>query len=344
MSDRRVLVCLACCLMVLLAGGRAHAADKVDVVHFKNGDRVTCEIKNLDKGILDASTDLAGKLSIHWGEVASLESPREFEIELESGTRSYGSFATSPADSMIVAFRDGSTMAFPMIQVVRITPIGASIWSRMDGSVDSGFSFTQANTETHLTLNASVSYRGPQNQLSATLSSQLTTREDVDRQLRSTLTLSGIRMRSDRWFRMAFGQFQQNDELSLELRSVAGGGIGRDIVHTNHRLWSLFGGAVYTYEQFFNEDPDSSAEAAAGVRLDFFTPGHENFDITNSVLSYTNISGRKRFRVEFQNTWSQEFLSDFYWSVNGFDSYDSSPPNENKTNDFGVSFTVGWKF
>jgi hypothetical protein len=45
-----------------------------------------------------------------------------------------------------------------------------------------------------------------------------------------------------------------------------------------------------------------------------------------------------------QSSWSQEFLSDFYWSVNGFDSYDSTPPDENKSNDFGVSFTIGWKF
>ena len=343
MSDRLVMACQAW-FMVLLTGGVARAADKIDVVHLKNGDRITCEIKNLDKGLLEVSTDPAGKLSIHWGDVASLESPREFEIEEESGTRTYGSLAASPADSMIVSFKDGSTTTLPMIQVIRLAPIGASIWSRMDGSVDSGFSFTQANVETHLTLNAAATYRGPRNQLSVTLSSQLTTREDTDRQLRNTLTLTGIRAQADRWFRTAFGQFQQNDELALELRTVAGGGLGRDIVQTNHRQWSTFAGVVYTHEQFTGEEPDNSAEAAVGGTLDFFTPGHENFDITSRLVSYTNISGRKRIRLELQSAWSQEFLSDFYWSFNGFDSYDSSPPDENKTNDFGVSFTIGWKF
>lgn len=343
MSDRR-LVGGAVLVIMTFIGWPAAAADKVDVVHLKNGDRITCEIKNLDKGLLEVSTDPAGKLSIHWGDVASLESPREFEVEEESGTRSYGSLPASPAESMIVSFKDGSTATLPMIQVIRLTPIGASIWSRMDGSVDSGFSFTQANVETHMTLNATAKYRGPQNQLAATLSSQLTTREDTDRQLRNTLSLTGLRFRSNRWFRMAFAQFQQNDELSLELRTVAGGGLGRDIVQTNHRQWSTFAGVVYTREQFVGEEPDNSAEAAVGGTLDFFTPGHENFDFTNSLVSYTNITGNKRLRLELQSAWSQEFLSDFYWSFNGFDSYDSSPPDENKTNDFGVSFTVGWKF
>ena len=79
MSDRLVMACQAC-FMVLLTGGVARAADKIDVVHLKNGDRITCEIKNLDKGLLEVSTDPAGKLSIHWGDVASLESPIVFVL------------------------------------------------------------------------------------------------------------------------------------------------------------------------------------------------------------------------------------------------------------------------
>jgi hypothetical protein len=328
----------------MLAGRPAEPADKIDVVHLKNGDRITCEIKKLERGVLEVSTDAAGTLSIHWGDVASLESPREFEVEVESGNRSYGTLAASPADSMIVAFQDGSTTTTPMLEVVRLVPIGASIWSRVDGSVDSGFSFAQANVETHLTLNATATYRGPRNKFSATLSSQLTSREDVDRQLRNTLTVTGVRYQSNRWFRLAFGQFQQNDELSLELRTVAGGGFGRDVVQTNHRTWSTFAGVVYTHEEFSGEEPDNSAEAAVGGALDFFTPGHENFDISNTIVTYTNITGKKRIRLELQSSWSQEFLSDFYWSFNGFDSYDSTPPDDSKTNDFGISFTLGWKF
>lgn len=45
-----------------------------------------------------------------------------------------------------------------------------------------------------------------------------------------------------------------------------------------------------------------------------------------------------------QSSWRHEFLKDFYWSLNGFDSFDGDPPDDQKTNDFGVSFTLGWEF
>src|SRR2546429_9645895 len=68
---------LAVALVLGLAGSAA-SADKVDVIHFKNGDRLTCEIKNLDRSILTISTDPLGSASVHWGEVADLLSPRQF--------------------------------------------------------------------------------------------------------------------------------------------------------------------------------------------------------------------------------------------------------------------------
>jgi hypothetical protein len=56
------------------------------------------------------------------------------------------------------------------------------------------------------------------------------------------------------------------------------------------------------------------------------------------------VSGRARTRIELQSAWRQEFLADFYWSLNGFESFDSDPPADEKHNDSGVSFTIGWKF
>ncbi len=149
---------------------------------------------------------------------------------------------------------------------------------------------------------------------------------------------------SDHWYTVAWGQFQQNHELSLDLRAIAGAGIGRDFVHTSHRLWSGYGGIAYTHEQYSGEPASQSPEAAVGGQMDFFTPGHEDFKITNSIVSYFNLSGRQRVRLELQSGWRHEFLKNFYWSLNGFDSFDDDPPADRKNNDFGVSITLGWKF
>jgi hypothetical protein len=329
---------------VLLSGPPLAAADKVDVIHLKNGDRITCEIKRLDRSVLAISTDPLGKASVHWGEIADLTSPRKFDVQIVSGEHFFGSLLPSPPGFVVLGLADGSTTTLPLADVIRLAPIGVNVWNRVDGNVDAGFSFTQANLETHWTLNGTATYRSPRFQFNATVASQVTTQENDNSISRNSVGLSGNRSFANRWYSIGWGQFQQNQELSLDLRVVAGAGAGRDLVHTSHRLWSTYAGLAYTHEQFSGESGSQSAEAAVGGQLDFFTPGKEDFKITNSLVSYFNLGGRKRIRLEWQSAWRHEFLGDFYWSLNGFDSFDGDPPADQKTNDFGISFTLGWKF
>ena len=46
----------------------------------------------------------------------------------------------------------------------------------------------------------------------------------------------------------------------------------------------------------------------------------------------------------YQTALRVKIFSDFTFSVNGYDSYDSSPPQDGVTNDYGVSLSLGWKF
>ena len=174
------------------------------------------------------------------------------------------------------AWTTGPRKTLALTDLIRLAPIGASVWSRVDGNVDAGFSFAQANLETHWTVNGAATYRSPRYQLGANVASQLTAREDADATSRNSLNLNATRSLANRWYTLGWGQFQQNQELSLELRAVAGGGVGRDLSHTDHRLWSTYVGLAYTHERFSGEPTDQSAEAAVGGQLDFFTPSHED--------------------------------------------------------------------
>src|SRR5262245_356128 len=166
--------------LVLLLGIPLAAADKMDVINLKNGDRITCEIKGLDQSVLTVSTDPLGNVSVHWGEVANLTSPRQFDVQLSSGEHYLGSMLVSPAGQMVLGLVDGTTTTVALDDVIRLAAIGASAWSRMDGSLDAGFSFTQADLETHYTINGAATYRSPRYQFGSTFASQLTTREDDD--------------------------------------------------------------------------------------------------------------------------------------------------------------------
>jgi hypothetical protein len=318
-------------------------AQKVDVVTLRNGDHLTCEVKKLDKGRLTINTDALDKVTVFWQDVAAVTSPREFEVTVASGDKFYGTLGASPSGDLAITDVLGPQIA-RLDDVTLIVPLGTSIWSRMDGSMDAGLSLAQANRETHYTLNASGLYRSRRYRISGTLASQLTTREDADRTFRNTLTLNGSRLFQDnRWFLTMLGQIQQNEELDLELRTVGGGGVGNAFSQTNHRMVAGYTGLVYTREHFSNEPADNLAEVAVGAQIDFFTAAKHESSLTNSINSYYAL-GRARARLELQSAWRHEFMNDFYFSVNGIESFDSNPPEGQKKNDYTVSLTIGWSF
>ncbi|HMD36686.1 MAG TPA: DUF481 domain-containing protein [Vicinamibacterales bacterium] len=337
--------------LVILIGllvwpARASAGPKVDVVQLRNGDRITCDINELQRGVLSVSTDPLDKVAVHWGEVSMVTSPREFELTLETGRRLYGSLAASTSPGTVVVMPAvGAPEVVPLVTIVDLVPIGRSVWGRMDGNVDVGFSFAQANLETHWTFNGGAKYRGRTWELSSSFASQLTAREDADRTSRNTVSLFGNRLFEDQWFANVLGQIQENEELQLALRTVSGGGVGRFVRRSPHVTLATYGGLVYTRERFVDEPTDNSGEIAVGGQLDAFTTRSNDFTLTNSVVSYFAVTGRARTRVELQTAWRHEFLSDFYWSLNALESFDSSPPSEEaKKNDFSVSLAFGWKF
>jgi len=195
------------------------------------------------------------------------------------------------------------------------------------------------------TFNGGASYRGRTWELSFTAASQLTAREDAAQTSRNTVSLFGNRLFEDRWFASVLGQIQENEELDLDLRTVGGGGVGRFLRRSTHVTLATYGGLVYTRERFVGEPTDNSAEIAAGGQFDAFTTRSNDFTLTNTVVAYFAVTGRARTRVELQTAWRHEFLSDFYWSLNALESFDSSPPSETaKKNDFSVSLALGWKF
>src|SRR5205823_3079694 len=105
--------------------------------------------------VLSISTDPLGNASVHWGEIAGLTSPRSFDVQTTSGVHHYGSLvAAAPGQLTVTGSGPPETLA--MTDVIRLAPIGASIWRRIDGSLDAGFSFAQADLETHYTVNGTA--------------------------------------------------------------------------------------------------------------------------------------------------------------------------------------------
>jgi hypothetical protein len=321
----------------------ASADDKTDVVVMNNGDRITCEIKELARGRLTVSTDPMDTVTVHWGDVVSVTSPKTFEVQVVSGNSFYGSLKPGGAGEIVVVGALGET-SLKLLDVVRISPLNGGFWSRLDGSIGLGFNFAQASEQTQWTLNANAQYRRERYLTQGTLSSQFTAIEGADPTSRNSLTLSTRRFLGPRWFSAGFGQFQQDESLGLNFRSVLGGAGGRYLVQRASMTISVFTGAAYTREQFKGETPANSGEALLGADWEWFTLGNNDTDLSSTFLSYYDITGSSRRRTDFTTSYLQKIVKDLNWSLNLFQTYDSAPPAGQKSSDFGVSVSLGWSF
>ena len=77
----------------VLFPGFAFAAH-TDVIVFDNGDKLTGEVKSLQRGKLNFKTEATGTISIEWENVAFLSSNQNLQVETSAGEHLPGHPAT----------------------------------------------------------------------------------------------------------------------------------------------------------------------------------------------------------------------------------------------------------
>jgi hypothetical protein len=316
---------------------------KVDRVQKTNGDVLTCEVTGLVRGLLTCETDGMGTVTIEWYKIVRLTSPAIFEVELSSGVRYFGALS-SPADFKLAVSGAPIAMVFDFINVVRLVPLDKSFWRQLDGSIDVGYTFTQADQRSQWTLNGIVSRSTRKYFTSFTVNSLLTIEEGGTQQNRNTVAGAVQRKLGQRWFGVLFGQADQNEQLNLDFRGLGGVGFGRRIVQTNRVLLSPYAGVSYTQERFTAEPVQNRLEAALGVRLDWFTFGDYKSDLVFQEQTYFDTKDASKVRVELNTKFKQEIVKDLYWSINLLESFNAAPPAGNKKNDVTLSMSLGWSF
>ena len=335
---------LVVAVLLLASAVTAGAAPKTDVIELVNGDRITCEIRILERGKLTVKTDGLGTISIEWDDIDRLTSNASYDIELASGERRFGSLARSADAKTADIVSSTGVEKIALDRIIRLSPVGRTFWRRLEGSLDGGFSFTQANVQTQWTFHTDVRYRSPTWLSELIGESALTTSEDVDRQSRNSLGLRTRRYVRPLWSLVGLAQLQQNEELSLNLRTVLGGGIGRMLAQSNRFTTGVIAGVSYTQEQYADAEDLSMAEAIGAISVQWFTFDRRATNLGIEAASFYALNGSSRTRLELSTTFKNDIVGDLYWSINGFESYSSQPPPEQKSNDFGVSAAVGWSF
>lgn len=330
-------------LSLLLASAPAMAV-KTDVVVLLNGDRITGEVRELLAGRLRYKTDDMGTLDIEWLKVAELISSTPYEVETVEAQRFVGRL-DALGESTLVVVGDQERHVLPHQDVVRITRLDAGFWKRVEGSFDLGMTYTQADHTSQFNFDFELDQRRPSHLTSIDMSAILTDREDADSTRRYDATISHLGLRKSKWFSQAFAGAQGNEELGLDLRAFAGGGLGRTAIQTNRTL--LRGSAVLlAVEEWPIEGAsEEEIEAALVFSYSFFTFDYPNTKVDVHFSPFYGLSSSGSLRFEGDVSVRRELFKDFYLSVSAYESFDQDPIAATaERNDWGFTTSIGWSF
>ncbi len=321
------------------------ARERTDVIIFKSGDQVTGEIEQMARGLLRVRTNSMGTVYIEWKDIERITSNYLFEVEVSNGDRYYGSILPSDEKQHLDVTGEAGPANLEHMSVVKITQLESKFWQKWDGSLDAGFSFARANRLTTWNLGFEGNYRRPKHLTNVKLDSSFSDQQDAESTTRHTFRLNFNRFFSDRWFVSFPASFQHNQELSLDLRSTGGAGLGRHLIQTNRSDLSMVAGSIFSRENFPDDPSVSSVEALFLLNLQTFTYDFPKIDVNISLGLFPSLTDLGRFRLGFVSEVSYEFFRDFYWKVQMFDDYDSDPQAADaETNDFGIATSIGWTF
>lgn len=333
-----ILVCLMLAGQVL--------AIKTDVVELKNGDKITCEVKNLSNGKLQVSTDDMGKLSIEWDKVQSVRSAAKFEVELQFGSLYFGSLGLSEDPRKVKVTGDSLTYDLFKAFIVRITPIKNTFIDRIDGAVNFGIDYTKASEVLRVNFNGRAHYRTRNRELSFDFTSVTTNQKDKDDTKRIDANLNFTRYLQDRWGWGIVSSAQHNTELGIDLRLSVGGGIGRTFLQNNQfRLRSTL--ALSVTNEWSNGATESRMNLELPLSGNFAMWVYDNpkTDISSKITLFPSLTDIGRYRLELDSKINRELFEDFILTFNIWLSYDNKPPTETEVKtDYGIVLGFGYTF
>ena len=347
MNARRIVLAL-----VLLFAVRVYARDKTDVLVMRNGDRMTCEVKGLDAGVLYVSFDyIDGTASVNWSKVARLESNQLFVVKTAGGAVYSGTLRTAegPADrpvkiEVLAAEKEDVVDRSEIVQMVATSD---RFWQRFNGELGMGVIYSKGNQSTQYSLNSQTAYVRERWNAMASLYSNLSSSNGANASTRNSLNFGGSHLMPwNNWFYSGLGLFLQSSEQGIALQSTIGGGIGRYFKNTNRTSISLVFGPAWQNTDYKQSMVAASHQNVAAALLygqaRFFKFSKTNLDVSLSLLPAVSDPGRVRFNSEA--SYYIKIISNLKWNLSFYGNWDNRPPPGFSGSDYGSSAGLSWTF
>jgi hypothetical protein len=326
----------------------------------KNGDRVTGSVVKKDAATLTVKTVHFGVITMPWNQVESIATDAPLTVVLPGDQAVQGTLATTGQTVRVEAPDGPRTVPLTEITALRnadeqrayerlLNPSWTELWT-ITGSL--GLAGTAGNARTS-TFTVPVAMSRVTNSDRTTAYFNLVRASAVINNV-SAQTAQAVRGGwgysrniTPRLFWNFFNDYEYDRFQNLDLRIVAGTGLGYSVWKSARGRLDLVGGAAWNRESFDPIRPRqpftrNSAEAYWGDDLAFKL--NDRASLTQSYRMFNNLTNTGEYRQNFDFGLNTRLTSWLTWNASFSDRFLSNPVAGRKRNDLiystGLGFTL----
>jgi hypothetical protein len=320
----------------------------------KNGDRLTCEIKSLDRGTLSVKLDYVdGTIAVDWAKVTHLESNQFFVVLTEDGSSYEGTLSSTerpeplPPEIRITQPTGKKVVEVKQSGIVRMDESAEKFQQRFNGALNFGVVYSKGNNATQYSFGTDTDYRRERWGAEGAFNSTLSANSGSTTSTRNQANLMSYRLlRWDNYFYEGLGSFLQSSVQGITLQTTLGGGVGHFFKNTNKASIAVLGGLAWQNTDYKSSAPlagtQSIASGLIAAETKLFKFKKTNLDLTGILLPAISDPGRLRFNVNA--TYYLKLFSNLSWNASFYGSWDNRPPSGLSGSDYGTSSGLSWTF
>ena len=337
--NHRILAFFSKTLVVamLLAGQAANA----DVLVLKNGDRITGDIKRIWDSEISIEPEYSDEFQVDVSAVDYIKSDRDFEIELDDGTKLVARLAGSDSDGNQIVKTADKSVSVPLARLFELDePEKDFDW---ESNVDFSAAVNSGNTDSSNTkLRADTTVKFPDHRHIGEitfLTEDLAGATTQDKQL---FKYDYNWLFRDPWFFSTQLSFERDPIIELDQRVILSAGIGRDIWNTPRKSLSVQWGAGAQTEEIGQVTTESAVVTwSLRYRQDFFGDDLELYH-NNSITA--NISGRTNTSYKTTTGLRYEITDLLYANLSVDFDYETNPVETAESEDIALLVGLGVEF
>jgi hypothetical protein len=315
----------------------------------KNGDRLTCEIRGLDGGLLSVRLDyVPGTISVDWSKVEHLESTQLFAVETEGGKTYTGALKTvetpddQPRKIEIVNEDPGHDAVVEQSKVIVAAQYGDSFWTRLHGNFSAGVIYSKANEAAQVDLSSDLTWRQERTTAELYYSSSFSTSNGSTTATRNQIDFqAGRLLRWNNWYYVGLVNFLQSSSQGINSQYTYGGGVGRFLKNTSAARIKLTVGVGELDTTYSDRPSQGNRVAIIAGDVALFQFEKVELNITPTLLPSLSDTGRVRFNLNAQ--YKVRIVSGLWWNITFYGNWDNRPPGGLSGNDYGTSLGLTYK-